>query len=49
MLPVFGLFVCAFLFEFLDDQYLSVPPRASDVKSWRDTKRVPVPVNAVSF
>ena len=37
------------ILKFEDGQFLSGPPWASDVKSWRDTKRVPVPENVVSF
>ena len=37
------------ILKFEDDQILSVPPWASDVKLWGDTKRVQNPANAVSF
>ena len=54
MLSVFRSVLCAFyltfsILKFEDGQFRSVPPWASDMKSWRDTKRVPVPANAASF
>ena len=51
MLSVFRSFcTCIFsVLKFEDGQFLSVPSWALDVKSWRDTKRVEVPANAVSF
>ena len=37
------------ILKFEDGQFLSVPHWASHVKSWRNTKRVPVPENKLSF